>query len=385
MVTWKCYEDARPNKGSQYGRPPVTKIESVKAFAYEIPTESEESDGTLRWKSTTIILVRVEAGEKSGIGWSYTSAAATQLISGALRQVVVGRDPEETRRIWSEMVAALRNLGRPGLCSSAVAAVDNAVWDLKAKLHDQPLCRLLGPARTSVRVYGSGGFTSYDESTLKEQLERWADSGFYKVKMKVGREPKFDPKRVVWARKAIGDACGLMVDGNGAYDTREALALAHRFADEANVEWFEEPVSSDNLEGLRFLREHGPPAMEITAGEYGYRSFYFRRMLEAGAVDVLQSDVTRCAGVTEFLRVGALCLAHQTPLSAHTSPTLHMHLCTTIQQARDLEWFHDHVRIERKFFEGFVEPENGWLTPHTDRPGWGVECRWQDIETYRTA
>ena len=266
-----------------------------------------------------------------------------------------------------------------------MAAVDNAVWDLKAKLHDLPLCRLLGPARTSVRIYGSGGFTSYDESTLKEQLGRWAELGFSKVKMKVGREPRLDTKRVVLARKAIGDRCGLMVDGNGAYDTRQALALAHRFADQAGVEWFEEPVSSDNLEGLRFLRERGPAAMEIAAGEYGYRAFYFRRMLESGAVDVLQADVTRCAGVTEFLRVGALCLAHQTPLSAHTSPTLHLHLCTTLQMARDLEWFHDHVRIERKAFEGFVEPEDGWVTPHPGRPGWGVQCRWQDIETYRTA
>src|SRR5581483_3886374 len=128
-----------------------------------------------------------------------------------------------------------------------------------------------------------------------------------RVKMKIGRDPANDPRRVAEAREAIGPDTQLFVDANGAYSRKEALALAHLFARDAGVTWFEEPVSSDDLEGLHLMREHAPAGMEIAAGEYGYDLWYFRRMLEAEAVDVLQADATRCAGITGFLRVGALC------------------------------------------------------------------------------
>jgi L-alanine-DL-glutamate epimerase-like enolase superfamily enzyme len=159
------------------------------------------------------------------------------------------------------------------------------------------------------------------------------------------------------------------------------LAFAETFT-EYGVSWFEEPVSSDDLEGLRLLRDRAPTGMNIAAGEYGYDLFYFRRMLDAGAVDVLQADATRCAGITGFLRVGALCEARPLPLSAHCGPSLHAHPCCAVGPVRHVEYFHDHVRIEHMLFDGALTPVNGALRPDLSRPGLGLEFKRADAERY---
>jgi L-alanine-DL-glutamate epimerase-like enolase superfamily enzyme len=279
------------------------------------------------------------------------------------------------------MLHAVRNLGRTGVAAMAIAAVDSALWDLKACLLDVPLVTLLGAVRDGVAVYGSGGFTSYSVAQLQAQLSRWVASGIPQVKMKVGRDPAADADRVRAARAAIGPGAGLFVDANGAYSRKQALAFAAAFA-ECGVGWFEEPVSSDDLEGLRLLRDRCPAGMEVAAGEYGYDLFYFRRMLEAGAVDVLQADATRCAGISGFLRVGALCEARGLPLSAHTAPSLHVHPCCALPAMRHLEYFHDHVRIEQMFFDGALAPIDGALCPDLSRPGVGLVLKRSDAQRY---
>jgi L-alanine-DL-glutamate epimerase-like enolase superfamily enzyme len=240
---------------------------------------------------------------------------------------------------------------------------------------------LLGAARETVPVYASGGFTSYDSDALVEQLTRWLTDGNDQVKIKVGRSPPDDVARVRAARRAIGPDVGLFVDANGAYTTKQALALAEEFAQSA-VSWFEEPVSSDDLDGLRLLRERAPATIEIAAGEYGYDPAYFRRMLAAGAVDVLQADATRCLGISGFLAASALADAFAVPLSAHTAPALHVHVCCGVQNVRHLEWFHDHVRLERLLFDGIVEPERGRLRPDLSRLGHGLELKQADAQRY---
>jgi len=256
-----------------------------------------------------------------------------------------------------------------------------ALWDLKARLLGLSLASLLGRVRDGIEIYGSGGFTSYEIPRLQEQLSSWTEEGIGMVKMKVGREPVLDVERVRAARDAIGPDCALFVDANGGYDRKQALGMAERFA-ESGVTWFEEPVSSDDLAGLRLLRDRAPAGMDIAAGEYGYTLEYFRRMLEAGAVDVLQADATRCAGITEILKVGALCAAFEVPLSAHTAPSIHAHVCCAIDKAIHVEYFHDHIRIERMFFDGVLEPTDGRLVPDTGRPGLGMELRDADAEPY---
>jgi L-alanine-DL-glutamate epimerase-like enolase superfamily enzyme len=356
-------------------------IERLDVSAYTIPTDRPESDGTLEWDSTTIVVAEVAAGGARGLGYTYGDASAAQVIEGRLRETVEGADAMAVEAVWQAMVASIRNVGRPGIAATAVSAVDVALWDLKARLLELSLVRLLGGARSSVPVYASGGFTSYSLDELRRQLSDWTETGIRHVKMKVGRSPRDDVDRVRAARAAIAPESELFVDANGAYDRKQALAFAEQFAAE-RVSWFEEPVSSDDLEGLRLLRDRAPARMEISAGEYGYDPWYFRRMLEAGAVDVLQADATRCLGLTGFLRAASLAEAHHTPLSAHTAPAVHLHVCCAIDIVRHVEWFHDHVRIERMLFDGLVEPVDGALSPSLDRPGLGLELRRSDAERY---
>jgi len=250
------------------------------------------------------VLAEARAAGETGIGYSYTGTAAARLIEDVLARAVVGRDAMDVPGVWEAMRHAVRNLGRPGIASTAITAVDAALWDLKARLLGLPLLTVLGAVREAIPVYGSGGFTSYSLDRLREQLGGWSAAGISRVKMKVGRDPAADLQRVRVARGAIKETDELFVDANGAFSRKQALAFAAAVAD-LGVTWFEEPVSSDDLEGLRLLRDRAPAGMAIAAGEYGYDLFYFRRMLDAGAVDVLQADATRCAGITEFLRVGA--------------------------------------------------------------------------------
>lgn len=356
-------------------------IERVDVSTFTVPTEVPESDGTAEWDETTIVVCEVEAGGARGIGYTYGSPAAAVVIEKRLARVVEGQDALDVGRAWHALVASVRNDGRPGIASHAIAAVDTALWDLKARLHELPLCRLLGSVRDEVPIYGSGGFTSLSAGELREQLGGWVEAGIPRVKMKGGREPRADVERVGAAREAIGPDAELYVDANGAYSRKQALAFAEAFGGHA-VTWFEEPVSSDDLEGLRLLRDRAPAGMEIAAGEYGYTTEYFRTMLEAGAVDCLQADATRCCGFTGFLQAAAVAAAYGLDLSAHTAPALHLHACCAVPSFRHLEWFADHVRVERLLFDGAPEPCGGALRPDHSRPGLGLELKRADAARY---
>jgi len=357
-------------------------IERLDVSAFVVPTDFPEADGTLAWDKTTLVVVEATGGGIHSLGYTYADTATARLIKDFLTPVVLGRDAMAVPGTWAAMIHAIRNLGRPGIVSMAIAAVDAALWDLKARLLNLPLVTLLGPVRESVPVYGSGGFTSYSLEQLQEQLGGWVSKGISRVKMKVGTSPFDDLDRVRAVRETIGTKAELFVDANGAYSRKQALAFAEKFKADYDVSWFEEPVPSDDLEGLRLLRDSGPAGMDIAAGEYGYDLLYFRRMLEAGAVDVLQADASRCAGITGFLRAAALCEANSIPLSAHCAPSLHAHPCCAVTPIRHVEYFHDHVRIEHMLFDGTLTPINGELRPDLSRPGMGVELKRSDAARF---
>jgi L-alanine-DL-glutamate epimerase-like enolase superfamily enzyme len=366
---------------------PDVPVEEVAARAYRIPTDAPEADGTIAWDATTMVVVEARAGGVTGLGWTYAAGAAAGVVDDLLAPAVRGRGALDPPGASDAMVKAVRNVGRAGIAGCAVSAVDVAIWDLKARLLDLSLHRLLGAVRQDVPVYGSGGFTTYDEARLAEQLGGWVQNEHIpRVKIKIGESwgtrVDRDLERIRQARDVIGEGADLFVDANGAYGAKQAVRVAEAAAD-ANVTWFEEPVSSDDLSGLALVRSLVRP--DVAAGEYIWDLTDARRMLAAGAVDCLQADASRCGGITEWLRVAALAAASNLQVSGHCAPHLHAAVAASVPNLRHLEWFHDHVRIESMAFDGTLDPAGGTIRPDDAAPGHGLTLREPDLEQYRVA
>ncbi|MDQ6839625.1 MAG: mandelate racemase [Actinomycetota bacterium] len=361
-------------------------IDSVDASVYVIPTDQAEADGTLEWTSTTMVVVEVQGGGHSGVGWTYAGPGAGTVVQDKLVEICVGANPLDVPGINERMARACRNLGRPGLVACAISAVDVALWDLKACLLDVSLSALFGQVRSDVAIYGSGGFTTYDDATTRAQVEHWVEGwAIPRVKIKIGEswgaDPRRDLARVALTREVAGDNVEVYVDANGGYTRKQAVRMGRRFHEEYGVTWFEEPVSSDDLDGLREVRNACDA--DVTAGEYGYSLEYFAPMVSAGAVDCLQVDATRCGGYTIWLRAAAVAAAHSLEVSGHCAPNLHAHVATAVPNLRHLEYFHDHHRIETMLFDGTLAPDGGELTPVVDCPGHGLRLREAEAAQFR--
>lgn len=361
-------------------------VRAVETRAYTVPTSTpREADGTLSWDSTTMVLALISAEGETGLGYTYGPPVCAAVIEELLAPEVLGADPLRPQALWGSMVDQVRNAGRPGIASLAISAVDTALWDLKARLLEVPLSDLLGAVRAEVPVYGSGGFTNYTDQQLADQLRGWLGQGMSRAKIKIGedrgRRLSRDRRRLRQARRILGDDVELFADANGAYAPAEAVRLLGSVAD-VGVTWLEEPVSSDDLAGLRWVRER--VEADVAAGEYGYDPWYYARMLGAGAVDCAQMDVTRCGGVTGWFEAAAVAAAHHVPVSAHCAPALSLAPCLATPGLRHVEWFHDHVRIESMLLDGAPRASGGSATPAAG-PGNGLRLREIDGERYRVA
>ncbi|MGW2181941.1 enolase C-terminal domain-like protein [Streptomyces sp. NPDC001732] len=361
-------------------------IRAVEAAAYTVPTDTPEADGTLAWESTTLVLVRVRSDGATGLGYTYAEVAAARVVDELLAGVVTGLRAWDPPGANEAMRRAVRNAGFPGLVARAVSAVDIALWDLKARLLGLPLVDLLGACVREVPVYGSGGFTTYTAEQQDRQLRDWVrGQGIPRVKIKIGeswgRAGQRDRERVAAARTSIGDAAELYVDANGAYTRKQAVRLAPFLAGEG-VLWFEEPVSSDDLAGLALVR--AATGADVAAGEYGCTLSYFRGMIDSGAVDCLQADATRCGGITGWLRAASLAEAAGLQISGHCAPHAHAHAAAAVPNLRHVEWFHDHVGIEQRLFDGALDPGGGTLRPGPrGSVGLGLELREEAAEHCR--
>ena len=354
-------------------------LTGLSAAAFRIPTTTPERDGTLDWDSTTLVVVQIAAASWTGLGYTYADGAATGIVTGVLSKALEGRDAMDIEGCWQSMQRHVRNIGRSGVASCAISAVDAALWDLKARALGLPLASLLGRCRDEVPVYGSGGFTNYDDGQLQGQLGGWVrDDGCRMVKMKVGSDPEDDPRRISVARGAIGDA-ELFIDANGAYSARQAIRILNECGPAA-LRWFEEPVSSDDPPGLRQVRAAAEAGPEVAAGEYIFTLDDAVQLVES--VDVLQADLTRCGGITGFRKVAALCEARHRPLSGHCAPAIHLAAACSVPGLRHLEWFHDHVRIERMLFDGAPVVKGGVIRPDLSAPGNGLAFRHADARAY---
>ncbi|MFF4048221.1 enolase C-terminal domain-like protein [Streptomyces chartreusis] len=353
---------------------------------YTVPTDAPEADGTLSWNSTTVVMAEVTSGDTTGTGWTYGPAAVGDFLRDHLAPLIEGRGALDVPAAHEAMCRAIRDAGRPGVAACAISALDIALWDLKARLLELPLARLLGVCRERVPVYGSGGFTTYHDKHLAAQLNGWVHGQHIpRVKIRIGedrgRATPRDLDRVRTARQVIGPQAELYVDASGAYTRKQAIRVGHGLAGH-DVGWFQEPVSSDDLTGLRLVRDSLP--CDVTAGAHGYDLPYFARMISAGAVDCLQIDATRCGGLTEFVRAAALAQAHGLEVSAHRAPHAHAAAAAAIPNLRHIEWFHDHVRLEDMFFTGALDPTGGTVTP-THGLGHGLTPRTEEMEQYRVA
>jgi L-alanine-DL-glutamate epimerase-like enolase superfamily enzyme len=354
-------------------------VSEIQVHAYTIPTDAPESDGTLEWDSTTIVVVEVEAAGERGLGYTYGDKSVAAFVDSKLRPVIYGADAMSPGAAWAAMQREIRNAGRSGVGAMAVSAADIALWDLKARLLDVCLADALPRFHPAAPVYGSGGFTSYSTAQMTEQLHGWMEADLPRVKIKVGRDPEDDPRRLALCREIVGDDVELMVDANGAFSPKQALDQAAAYAD-YGVSYLEEPVSSEDHDGLAFVRAHGPAGMSIAAGEYEWDLGGLARL--AGCVDILQADVTRVGGITSMLRADGICKALQRPFSAHCAPAVSAHVCCAMETLAHLEYFHDHVRIERLLFEGTLDPDGGALAPDRGRPGLGLELKYDEAERW---
>jgi L-alanine-DL-glutamate epimerase-like enolase superfamily enzyme len=364
----------------------VAPITALRSRTYTIPTDQPEADGTLAWDSTTVVTAAVEAGGQVGLGWTYASGACAAVIDEKLQGAVQGRDALAVPGSHEAMVRACRNLGRPGIVAAAISAVDVALWDCKARLLGVSMASLFGRCDEGAPIYGSGGFTTYDNATARSQLVTWVDTwGLSMVKIKIGESwgtcERRDLSRAAFARQVVGDDVALFVDANGGYNRKQAVRMGRQFMAEAAVTWFEEPVSSDDLLGLRVVRDQLD--LDVAAGEYGYDETYFARMVGAESVDCLQIDVTRCGGYTSWMRVASLAAANGLDVSAHCAPNLHAHVAVSVPHLRHIEYFHDHHRVDGLLFDGVLNPAGGRLVPDDASPGHGMTLKEPDAAPYR--
>jgi L-alanine-DL-glutamate epimerase-like enolase superfamily enzyme len=369
---------------AERGKPP--QVSSVRCQVFVVPTDQPEADGTLAWSSTTVVVVEVIADDVVGLGWTYASSACRSVVDEQLSAAVIGTSAFDIPGAHEAMLRACRNLGRPGVVASAISAVDIALWDLKARLLGVALSDLFGRCRSDVPVYGSGGFTTYDDETLAAQLRHWVeDLDIGRVKIKIGEswgsDEARDRARTSETRRVVGGDVEIYVDANGAYNAKQAVRMGH-FLEDEGVVWFEEPVSSDDLAGLRHVRQH--LGLDVAAGEYGYDETYFDHMVRAEAVDCVQADVTRCGGYTSWLRIAALAGAHGLEISGHCAPNLHAPVAVSVPNLRHVEYFHDHSRLDSLLFAGTVMPTGGALQPDANAVGHGMALRTADAAGFRT-
>jgi L-alanine-DL-glutamate epimerase-like enolase superfamily enzyme len=345
----------------------------LRAETYRFQTCAPQADATLSWDATTVVAVEAYADDRTGLGWTYSTAAAAAIVDEHLAGVVERLDPMDVPRAAEAMRRVCRNLGSRGLVAQAISAVDIALWDLKARLLDVPLTALFGKAREAVPVYGSGGFTTMDDTALREEVARWSAAGCTAMKIKIGeawgQDVARDLARVRLLRDVAGDDVTLMVDANGGYTRGQARRVGAAL-DELGVAWFEEPVSSDDLAGLAAVRD--ALRCDIAAGEYAADVYEAARLCPV--VDCLQLDVTRCGGYTGFLRGCAVAAAHNLDVSAHCAPALHAPVAAAVPNFRHVEWFADHARLEPVLVGGAPQVHGGLLRPG-DGPGHGMALR----------
>jgi L-alanine-DL-glutamate epimerase-like enolase superfamily enzyme len=332
-------------------------------------------DATLRHRDTgrsaLFVHIKTDAGaEGLGVG----TPIAREIIERVFKPLLVGQDPLCIEKIWDDMFWRVRGYGRKGVAFCAISAVDIALWDLKARLFGVPLYRLLGPYTDRVPIYGSGGWTSYTEAELVREQMSYVERGIPRVKMKVakdfGRAEREDVKRLAAVRKAVGDDVEIYVDANNGYYAKQAIGMA-RHLSEYDVKWFEEPVLADDIAGLAAIAR--AIDIPVATGEHEYTRYGFKSLIADGGADIVQPDVGRVGGVSEWMKVAHLAQAFNLPVAPHAVQLVHLHLACCISNLKVVEYLGTVEEGDRIWYTEFPQPRDGYWSPYPDRPGLGLE------------
>jgi D-galactarolactone cycloisomerase len=360
------------------------KITDVTTTLLRIPGLPGIQDATIRHRESgrggLFVHLKTDAGLE---GFAPGIGTTRGVIHDVLKPLLVGQDPLAHERLWDDMFWRVRGFGRKGVAFSAISSLDIALWDLKAKSFGVPLYRLLGPYTDTVPIYGSGGWTSFTEDELVREQVGYVERGIPRVKMKVakdfGRAEAEDLRRLAAVRKAVGDEVEIFVDANNGFYAKQAIGFARRMAD-YDVHWFEEPVLADDIAGLAAIAR--AIDIPVATGEHEYTKYGFKSLLEAGGADIVQPDVGRVGGVTEWLKVAHLAHAFNLPVAPHAVQLVHLHLACATPNLKVVEYLGVSEETDKIFYTEFPEPKNGLWSPYPDRPGLGLELNPHTVERY---
>ena len=349
------------------------KIADVNVFYVSTSDCAGVGDSTLRYDKAcmAVVEIRTDSG-LSGYGITIKDEIAG-LIRNTIKPILMGKDPVNTEDIWQEMFLNIRGSGRKGLSLVAISVVDIALWDLKGKILGLPVHRLLGGGKRFIPTYASGGWTSYTLDELLAEMKSFVDLGYSTIKMKVGvelgRNIKEDSRRVHAVRDMVGPDIDIIIDANNVWDSGTAVRFAEMVRD-CDIAAFEEPVCADDIPGLGRIRSS--INIPVATGEHEYTKYGMRDLLAGKAVDIVQIDATKAGGITEMVKVSAMCQAWNLLFAPHCFEIVHMHLLSAAPNAFKLEKLFLFNGIMRRCIKNYPEPVNGILEI-PDLPGMGLE------------
>lgn len=360
------------------------KIESIYCDLFFIPLPEVLTDSTHGEMSHfSLVTVRIRDSDGAeGVGYTYTvgktgGPSVLALLTHDVTPLLTGEDPRRIEHLWEKMWWALHYVGRGGIASFAISAVDVALWDLKAKRANEPLWRLLGGHDNRVRAYAGGIDLQLPLDRLRDQTQANLDRGFRAIKMKVGRDRLAeDVERVAAMREFLGPDIPLMVDANMRWSVEQAIRAARQFAD-YDVYWLEEPTIPEDFDGhCRVQTEGGIP---IASGENLHTVYEFQKLIAAGGAAFPEPDVSNIGGITAWLKVARLAEAANLPVTSHGVHDLHVHLLAAVSNASFLE---AHGFGLEQFLQEPLPIVEGYATA-PDRFGHGVEFDWQQLSCHR--
>ena len=362
------------------------KVTDVTMETYRWPRNRPIRNGKYIYATAGLDVVQIETDEGiTGIGLGagvQDAEAIGRSIVEHLKRYVIGQDPFDVERIWAEMWAP-KLIGRRGITTRVIGAIDIALWDIKGKACNRPLHKMLGAYTDRIPVYIAGGY--YEEGKgledLAAEMEQNVAMGARAVKMKVGGAPiNEDVERVRVVREAVGPDVKVMVDANNAYRYYEAIQIARKI-EQYDVFWFEEPVAPDDYRGHAMVAQ--ATSIPVATGENEYTRYGFRDLIESKACAILNADALILGGVTEFMKVAALAQAHDLPIAPHGNQDVHIHLVAAIPNGLILEYYRDSVDpMWGKTFQETLPMKDGYVSP-PDRPGLGIELNREALAPFR--